>query len=427
MDTAKITDCLDTATKAIAVAREELLRPDAPPIIRTPAQFELATVNALPYAVLTLGLDFVYTPPVAIAKPLTLIAEGAHEWPMSRVPADRPLPQLWGGLQIPSDQVTLLGIEVRYPDPRGTIVGFTGHAITLDRIRVLGDPTKGAKRGIQAHGNGACTIRDSIIDDCFSPYPTYDAQAIYSQDMAPGLDIINCLIRGGTESLMLGGGDIASADRIPRTVRITNCDLTKRAEWQALAVSVKNLVEFKCAIDVEMRGCRLSNCWGGRGQSGYAIVITPRNQEGHNPFATCEDITITDNDISDVAAFLLVAGDDDRLKFPSQIASRISVLGNRGIRIDPVRYTGSPHLMEISRGPRHVQIVNNDLQGTKISATVYFHSPARLCDELAITDNHWPTSKYGVFGDALVVGQTAWQKYVAPNGVLSGNTTYPLA
>src|SRR5262249_50092214 len=65
---------------------------------------------------------------------------------------------------------------------------------------------------------------------------------------------------------------------------------------------VKNIFELKNAQRVLFEGNLLENCWGGFSQNGYAILLSPKNQENRCPSCRVNDVTIRYNQIWNVGA-----------------------------------------------------------------------------------------------------------------------------
>jgi len=225
---------------------EQALHELQPPLttgIATPAALDAALAAAVPGAVLTLSPTLVYTAPLTLRKAVTL----QSVVPVQRMDAVTPLPKFMAGLTISADDVTVIGVEVRNPNPLTDVLTFSGARVVLDRIRVLGDVSKGAKRGVAANGNGACIIKRSYIDDCFQASPGNDSQAIAAWDMAPGLLIEDCFLRGGSETILLGGSDPVSEARMPRNITVRGNWISAKPEWMGKPIGVKTRFEIKAA------------------------------------------------------------------------------------------------------------------------------------------------------------------------------------
>lgn len=430
--------CLQTAgaqdvPKARALLQQALtaLEP-APPVaapIATPAELNAALADAAPGAVLTLSRTLIYPDALTLSQSVTLQADGLTA--LTRMDATTPLPSFADGITIPGDQVTLVGLEVRKKNPLTDIVTFSGANVTLDRLRILGDSVKGAKRGVAANGNGHAQILRSYIDDCFQAYPGNDSQAIIAWDMAPGLLIEDNFLRAGSETVMIGGADSISPERMPADVTIRGNTITKRPEWQRILVGVKNTLELKAVRGALIEGNIVEYSWGGHGQDGYLFLITVRNQDGRAPWSTVQDVIFRNNTLSHGAAAFNILGVDNIKESkagmstpigtvrPTVRAARLSLTGNTVTDIDPVAYAGSNRLILIGAGPAQVTIDANTFAGQHLGSQVYFYGkPA--ADGLAVTSNTWPAALYGIKGDGSASGAATWAAYVT-GGSLAGN------
>lgn len=378
--------------------------------IATPAALDAALAAATPGTEIVLDQKLVYPAPLRVSTPVTLrtAAPGA-----GRIARDVPSPRFLNGITIAAPEVTLAEIAVSCADPTQTGITVAAARAVLRRVLVLGDPVKGLKRGIA--GNGAnLTLVDSYIADCFGPYPGNDCQAFCAWD-APGPFLIqNNYLEGSTETLMFGGSDASSAGNIPSDIVIRGNVITKNPAWQAKAISVKNVLELKCARRVLIEQNVISRAWGGKGQDGYLLMLTVRNQNGRAPWSTVQDVTIRDNDLAEGAAAINLLGLDNNQ--PSERMARISIEGNRFTALDPVRYTGSSKMILVDGAPSDVTIDGNTFAGTNLTSVLYFAGGAAY-QQFKVTNNRWPKTKYGVFGTNASIGQ-AWAQYVA-SGTLS--------
>lgn len=423
--------------KARALLQQALVAlapvPPAVVVLDTPAALDAALAAAAPGAVLTLSRTLVYPTALTLTRAVTLQADGLTA--VTRMDAATPLPSFRDGITIPGDQVTLIGLEVRKGNPLTDIVVFSGAGVTLDRLRILGDPVKGAKRGVAANGNGGCQIVRSYIDDCFQTYPGNDSQAVCAWDMAPGLRLEDNFLRGGSETVLIGGTDSASAERMPAQITIRGNTITKRPEWKPLPIGVKNTLELKAARDVTIADNDISQSWGGHGQDGYVLLLTVRNQNGRAPWSTVQDVVITNNRLSHAAgAINLLAVDNEKetgankptplgqVK-PSVRMARVAITGNAFTDIDPTVYTGSNRLILIGAGPAQVTIDRNTFAGAHLGSQVYFYGTPPAAG-MILTNNTWPPSTYGIKGDGTGSGAVAWAAFVT-GGTLAGNVEQP--
>lgn len=405
-------------------------------VISTPAEFDAAVLKAAPGAVLTLSRTLTYPNALAVTKSLTIVSDGPL--PVARMDAATPLPSFKDGIVISADNVTLVGVEVKKVDPLTDILVFTGANVSLDRVRILGDPVKGAKRGVRANGNGSASIVRSYIDDCFQAYPGNDSQAILAWDMAPGLLIEDDFLRGGSETVMIGGADSSTPERMPSQVTIRGNTITKRPEWQKMAVGVKNTLELKAVKNALIEDNVIEYSWGGHGQDGYLFLITVRNQDGRAPWSTVQNVVFRNNRLSHGAAAFNILGLDNIRETksnmptpvgavrPSVKASTLSLTGNMVTDVDPTAYAGSNRLILIGGSPADVTIDMNAFTGQHLGSQVYFYGslPGAILQGLMITNNTWPPATYGVKGDGTASGTATWNAYVG-SGSFSGNVVQP--
>lgn len=401
----------------------------APVVITTSTELDVALAAAAPGATLTLSPTLVYTPALTLTKAVTL----QSVVPAGRMVATTLLPSFLNGIKVLGNDITLLGLEVKNSNHLTDIVVITGGNIMLDRVRILGDVAAGAKRGIAANGNGNVTIIRSYVDDCFQASPGNDSQAIIAWDMAPGLLIEDNFLRSGSEGVLLGGADNASAARIPTDVTIRGNLITARPEWMARAVGVKTRLELKAGKHVLIERNFVEYCWK-QGQGGFLLTLTVRNQDGTSPWMTIEDVVIQDNAFSHGSAAINVQAIDD--VHPSGRLARVTIQRNQFTDLDPVFYSvdamsGSTKLVQISAGPQALMLVANTFTERtptvrRFATTLYFLGAPRS-DDLTVTGNTWMPTTYGVFGGGSTAGNNpvtglprAWEQYVA-SGTLSGN------
>jgi len=386
--------------------------PSAPPIATADA-LDRALSAAVPGDTLQLDPILVYLAPLRLSH-ITLVSTAPAPGRMTR---DLPAPQFLGGLAL-GDGVKLAGLEVRNVGKPGTdIVTISGADVWLDRVRVLGDPVKGAKRGIAANGGGGVAIVRCLVDDCFGAYPGDDTQAICAWDMLPGLLIEDCNLAGGSETVMIGGADSTSEARSPRQIVIRGNSIGKHAAWQAQAIGVKNVLELKNARDVTIEDNDIFCSWGGHGQDGYLLMLTVRNQGGKAPWSTVEDVVVGGNRFSHGAAAINVLARDNNQ--PSLTLARVQILENTFTDLQPALYGGSQRMILLNGGPEDLTIRGNTFAGVGMTSQVYF-AGGPLAVNLNIDGNTWPKTKYGVFGTGATVGK-AWGQFVG-SGQLGPNT-----
>jgi hypothetical protein len=227
----------------------------------------------------------------------------------------------------------LIGLEVTRDTP-GFVVynlampekdGVMDHII-FDRVWFHGVPQDETNRGISLGGSTYVAIVDSTFTDFHCTAATgacVDAQAIAgglgSNPMGP-YKIDNNFMEGAAETIIFGGGFAALA---PSDIEIRHNYMFKPLTWmpgnpQFVGATngrpfiVKNLFELKNATRVLFDGNVLENTWGGFSQSGFGILITPKNQAGAAGTNVCpecyvSDLTIRNCRISHVGSAFQIA------------------------------------------------------------------------------------------------------------------------
>ena len=110
--------------------------------------------------------------------------------------------------------------------------------------------------------------------------------------------------------MLFGGADSASPDRIPFDITVTGNHFSKQVSWRGQPKNVKNLFELKSARRVVVRQNLFEHNWTD-GQSGVAILFTPRNENGRAPWSVVQDVLFENNIIRDTEGVFSVTGHDD--------------------------------------------------------------------------------------------------------------------
>lgn len=413
-----------------------------PTIIRTAEELDAALASDVPGQTLVLASSLVYPSLLTLRAPVTLRAEGFPDSVAAvRVDMATPLPQFNAGLIVSGNDVTLIGLQVKHTDPLTDITRISGARVTFDRLRILGDTVKGAKRGIAANGNGDVKILRSYVEDCFQASPGNDSQALIAWDMAPGLLIENNYLSGGSETLMFGGADSSSDERTPADIVVRHNTITKRVEWFGKPIGVKNLVEFKNAKRVLFEDNDCIYSWA-QGQTGYLLVLTVRNQDGRAPWSTIQDVTFKGNRWSRGASAITILGRDDiketgagkdvpvgtvRRSMPM---ARVSIIGDTFTELDPAKWAAgiTNKAVQIGNGPLSLTIDSVTFASVSSYSSAVYFTALPQAEAMVFTNNTMPPSAYGMFGANSTVAKTnwtstspTWVRYVS-NGAISGIT-----
>jgi hypothetical protein len=161
--------------------------------------------------------------------------------------------------------------------------------------------------------------------------------------------------------------------------------------------NVKNLIELKNAQRVLIDGNIFEQSWAAS-QLGYAILVTPRNQEGTAPWSAVRDITISNNIIRHVSGAIDVLGEDYGDGHPSQHTTNVAIRNN--VVYDVSDTWGGQHFLLMTQGPTNVTVDHN---------TVYQDHMIILVDDGAssgfvFTNNFARQNEFGIFGSGTGIG-----------------------
>ncbi len=225
------------------------------------------------------------------------------------------------------NHMRFLGLEITRTSPGNVIYdlvvlqnGGPVNNLVFDRDWIHGTAQDETTRGIALGGSTYVAVVDSFFTDfhCIAISGACgDAQAINGGlgDLPMGpYKIVNNFLEASGESLLFGGGE---ATQIPQDMEIRGNHLFKPLIWlkgqpgfvggaNGNPFIVKNHLELKNGVRVLFEGNVLENNWGGFTQTGFSIVLTPKNQDGTCPLCVVHDITIRYGTISNVGNGLVL-------------------------------------------------------------------------------------------------------------------------
>lgn len=309
-----------------------------------------------------------------------------------------------------------------------TAVGQLPHHLIFDRCYLHGDTEKGSRRGIAMNSKETAVV-DSYLSD-FKEAGA-DAQAIAGWNGPGPFKIVNNRLEGAGENVLFGGADPAIRDLVPSDIEIRGNHFSKPLSWKigdpsyaGTPWTVKNLFELKNARRVLVDGNLFEHNWV-HAQSGMAILLTVRNQDGGSPWSVVEDVTFVNNVVRHTAGGMTVLGYDNNYR--SQQTKRILIKNNLFDDVGGSPWGGGGRLFEILDGTADIAIDHN----TAFHAGHIILAEGRPHTGFIFQNNMVPHNEYGIFGADRGVGIPALETYfpgavVRKNVMVGGNAAlYP--
>lgn len=182
---------------------------------------------------------------------------------------------------------------------------------------------------------------------------------------------------------------------------------------------VKNLFELKNARNVVIENNIFENNWA-HGQVGYAILFTPRNQDGTCSWCVVENVTFTSNVVRNSGGGINILGYDNLA--PSQQTATIRITQNLFYGINK-SFGGSGWFLLIGDGPRDVVVDHNTVDAVG-NALLYVYggtaSAPRQVTGFQFTNNAIRHNDYGINGTDFSFGTGILANFF-PNSVVRGN------
>jgi hypothetical protein len=169
---------------------------------------------------------------------------------------------------------------------------------------------------------------------------------------------------------------------------------------QATFWTIKNLLELKNAERVRIEGNLIENIWAA-GQFGYALVLTPRNQDGGAPWVRVRDVLITNNVIRHASGVVHIVGYDH--PNVSQQTQRVTLQNNLFDDIGGVKWGGYAKVFLVGDGVASVTIDRNTIIH-KNSSVVYAYGSTAI-QNFVYTNNIAEHREYGIMAESGQPGQ----------------------
>jgi hypothetical protein len=308
--------------------------------------------------------------------------------------------------------------------------------LIVDRCYIHGNSSDNARRGVNIN-SASTAIIDSYISEIHEVGA--DSQTICGWNGPGPFKIVNNYLEGAGENVMFGGADSNIQNLVPSDIEFRLNQVTKPLRWKlghsayaGIHWSVKNLFELKNAQRALVDSNVFENNWAD-GQVGFAIVFTPRNQSGGNPWAIVGDVTFTNNIVRHTGSGFNISGPDNEggVSKPSQ---RILIRNNLIDDIDG-KVWGSPtvaadgRMFQILGGAEYVTIDHNT--GFATGSILMTETHGLLNKALVFTNNIAPHNAYGVVGTGTPTGTGTltqnFTSYVFQKNVIIGGqaSLYP--
>lgn len=284
------------------------------------------------------------------------------------------------------------------------------HHFIFDRCYIHAHPQQDLRRGIML--NSAHTdILNSYLSDFKSRGA--DSQAIGGWNGPGPYRIINNYLEGAGENILFGGADPSIPNLVPSDIEIRHNHLAKPILWRAEDWTVKNLFELKNARRVTVEGNLLEYNWG-QSQTGEAILLTVRNQDGKAPWSVVEDVTFINNVVRHTGGGINLLGYD--YFHPSQQTKRITIRNNLFLDVSAEKWNGKGEFLLISDRVADVVIDHNTVlqSGSVLVAT---GGPST---NFTFTNNVISHNQYGLHGDGTGSGNHTLETYF-PGAVVRSN------
>jgi hypothetical protein len=213
---------------------------------------------------------------------------------------------------------------------------------------------------------------------------------------------------------------------VPSDITVEGNLLTKDLLWRGSTWTVKNIFELKNARRVRVHGNILEHNWVA-GQTGYAVVLTPRNSSGQNPWVVIEDVEFSGNVLRRSAAGFNLLGYDNTAQ-SGQLA-RVRIVDNLVYDIGGLVWGGSGIFAQLGGEPRDITFDHNTVLQTGHIMSLYAGSyidsnGVRVTGGpiagLVFTNNLIRHNAYGIFGSGQAYGNGALNFY-APGALVRRN------
>jgi len=184
--------------------------------------------------------------------------------------------------------------------------------------------------------------------------------------------------------------------------------------------TVKNVFELKVAARVVVDGNVMEHCWL-QAQNGFAVLFTPRNQDGTSPWISVRDVTFTHNLVRHAGSGVNILGYDNNATTGQ--TQRITIRNNVFDDLSGSRWGGSGRFVMVGDEPRDIVIDHNTVvqEGHILFAYGGSLGSERTILGFVLTNNLFRHNEYGIMGDSHGIGNDTLNTYF-PDAVVLRNT-----
>jgi hypothetical protein len=255
----------------------------------------------------------------------------------------------------------------------GAAIGASANHIILDRVWLHGTTHDDTQSAFNMNRISYAALVDSYTSDfhCTAITGSCTDAHVIAGGTSSTTDSVNRItgnfLEASGENILYGGG---GATTTPTDIEIRRNHFFKPMTWKkgqpgfvggptGNPFVVKNHLELKNAVRVLVEGNIFENNWGGFSQSGYAILLTPKNQAGANGTNLCSicavtDVTLRYNKISHSGAGIQMANALSDNGGIARLGARYSI---HDVTIDDIQaglYVGNGILFQVSNAwPRN--------------------------------------------------------------------------
>jgi hypothetical protein len=272
------------------------------------------------------------------------------------------------------------------------------HHLTLDRVYIHGDATRGQVRGIEL--NSASTeILNSHISEIKAM--GLESQAIASWNGPGPYLIFNNHLEAAGQNVLIGARAPSIPSLVPSEVTLRRNLVTKQLAWRFQPWAVDDLVELRNAEYVIVDGNVLENTWLSS-QQGYAIVIRTANTADTPVWSSVYDVELTNNIVRNVSAGLYVGRD------ATGTLSRVTEIAVRNNFFEKINRVGGLGVFLNTLGVPDVSVDHNTVVNDGYFGLLASTWPS---ERLTFTNNVMVDRGSAILGAGAVAGLDSISRY----------------